>query len=84
MYLILGEQIFWECMQKVMWQMAEMMGHNVTQEIREYVNELLHMAIYSHDAHIPRHRKEYRMITDEERERFHNAIKALKNDTVSS
>ena len=69
-------------MQKVMWQMAEMLGHNVTRETRDYFNRLLQIAIDSHDAQIPRHRKEYRMLTDEERERFHNAILALKNDTV--
>ena len=65
-----------------MWQMAEMLGHNVTRETRDYFNRLLQIAIDSHDAQIPRHRKEYRMLTDEERERFHNAILALKNDTV--
>ena len=60
------------------------MGHNVSQEIRDYFDRLLQMAIDSHDTQIPRHRKEYRMLTDEERERFHNAVKALKNDTVSN
>ena len=59
------------------------MGNNVSQETRDYFDRLLQIAIDSHDTQIPRHRKEYRMLTDEERERFHNAVIALQNDTVS-
>ena len=77
-----GEQIFWECMQRVMWQMAEQMGHNVTRETRDYLDRLLQIAVDSIDTQFPRIRKEYRMMPDAERDRFHKAILALKEDTV--
>lgn len=80
---ILGEQIFWECMQRVMWQMAEQMGHNVTRETRDYLDRLLQVAVNNADTQFPRVRKEYRMLSDDERNRFHKAIRALKEDTVT-
>ncbi|KAL4234820.1 hypothetical protein ACF0H5_006461 [Mactra antiquata] len=80
---ITGEQIFWECMQRVMWQMAEEMGHNVTRETRDYLDNMLRLAVDSVASKIPRRiRKEYRMLTDEERDRFHKAVRALKQDTT--
>lgn len=69
-------------MQRVMWQMADQMGHNVTRETRDYLDRLLQIAVDSIDTQFPRIRKEYRMMSEEERERFHNAILALKGDTV--
>ncbi|WAR12529.1 TYR3-like protein, partial [Mya arenaria] len=77
-----GEQIFWECMQRVMWQMAEQMGHNVTRETRDYLDRLLQIAVDPSKEQFPRIRKEYRMMTDDERDRFHKAIQALKEDTT--
>lgn len=70
-------------MQRVMWQMADQMGHNVTRETRDYLDRLLQIAVDSIDTQFPRIRKEYRMMSEEERERFHAAILALKADTVS-
>lgn len=81
-YHILGEQIFWECMQRVMWQMAEQMGHNVTRETRDYLNRLLQIAVNGADRQFPRIRKEYRMLSEEERNRFHAALRALREDKV--
>lgn len=78
---VTGEQIFWECMQRVMWQMADQMGHNVTRETRDYMDRLLQMAVDSIDTQFPRIRKEYRMMSEKERDRFHKAINALKADT---
>lgn len=65
-----------------MWQMAEQMGHNVTRETRDYLNRLLQIAVNGADKQFPRIRKEYRMLTEEERARFHKALRALKEDTV--
>ncbi|XP_045191875.2 uncharacterized protein LOC123548573 [Mercenaria mercenaria] len=79
---VTGEQIFWECMQRVMWQMAEQMGHNVTRETRDYLDRLLQIAVDSIDTQFPRIRKEYRMMSDAERDRFHKSILALKEDTT--
>jgi hypothetical protein len=65
-----------------MWQMADQMGHNVTRETRDYLDRLLQIAVDSIDTQFPRIRKEYRMMSDAERDRFHKAILALKEDTV--
>lgn len=62
--------------------MAEQMGHNVTRETRDYLNRLLQIAVNGADKQFPRIRKEYRMLTEEERARFHKALRALKEDTV--
>ena len=81
-YPAAGEQIFWECMQRVMWQMSEQMGHNVTRETRDYLDRLLKIALDPKNRKISRHRKEYRMLSEKERDRFHEAVKALKKDKV--
>ena len=65
-----------------MWQMAEQMGHNVTRETRDYLDRLLQIAVNGADKQFPRIRKEYRMLTEDERARFHKALRALKEDTV--
>jgi len=66
-----------------MWQMAARMGHNVTRDTRDYLDRLLQIALDTGKEQFPRIRKEYRMLTQDERERFHKAILELKKDTVS-
>ncbi|KAK3578477.1 hypothetical protein CHS0354_038574 [Potamilus streckersoni] len=72
--------VFWECMQQVMWRMAEQLGTNDSSGTQEFLDKLLRITFNPEANEIPRHRTEYRMLTESERQHFHAAINALKAD----
>ena len=76
------------CIQKYRWHLNRQIHENITLETSNWIDELLRKS--TEEARKPRHirqslnvRKEYRRLTDKERNDYHRAINMLKKDTVS-
>lgn len=86
------------CVQKNNWHMLRTAWSNISVETENWVDELLRMSEYEVDGlrlkrqtqrngRRPRPlrvRREYRLLSDAERNAFHRAINLLKEDTVST
>lgn len=89
----IGSKIYWKCMQRAACNRAMLnLGSNMTLEERHYIESLLpppevfygNGAKGFHPNSEHRWRKEYRMMTEKERQAYHFAVNKLKRLRVNN
>ncbi|KAJ8302646.1 hypothetical protein KUTeg_019042 [Tegillarca granosa] len=79
-----GESIQWFCVNQYVWKMSKQQNWvqvNITSEAYVWFNSLLEIDRHRMKRQAIRKRQEYRMMSDEDRHKFHRAIQMLKADT---
>lgn len=77
------EKINFFCTQKYVYTEIEHPALNLSQEAKEWMKGLIIIPNHRKKRQNLRVRREYRRLSDQERDQFHNAILSLKMDTVS-
>lgn len=78
------EKINFACTQKYVYTQIDHPALNLSQEAKEWMKRLIIIPNHRRKRQNLRIRREYRRLSDQERDQFHNAIIALKVDTVST
>ncbi|KAL5022794.1 hypothetical protein ScPMuIL_001949 [Solemya velum] len=78
------EKINFACTQKYVYTQIDHPALNLSQEAKEWMKRLIIIPNHRRKRQNLRIRREYRRLSDQERDQFHNAIIALKVDTSIS